>query len=77
MVFTYCGSKSIETLLRKISQKTESPKTYVFRFFFTFCKSIENNADVGFPKQVPAASFFGVFVKTRKCDESMLFTYFR
>ena len=77
-VFTHVGSNIVEKCLQKISQKTDGPKTYLFFVFvFPFCKNNEKNAHVGSPKQVPAESFFGVFVKTRKCDKGMLFTYFR
>ena len=60
-VFTNFGSKIVEKWLQKISQKTDSPKTYCFSVFFSILQKYRKKRPFGVSKTGPGRVFFQCF----------------
>ena len=65
-VFTNFGSKIVEKWLQKISQKTDSPKTYCFSVFFFHFAKVSKKAPMWGLQNRSRESFFSVFLVKRQ-----------
>ena len=65
-VFTNFGSKIVEKWLQKISQKTDSPKTYCFSVFFSHFAKISKKAPILGLQNGSRETRFSVFFRKRQ-----------